>query len=51
MAFPHQDRFHNFINFLRGEEELCVTMEQALMVQRLLDAVAQSAESGESVNL
>ena len=50
-AFPHNDRFHNFINHLRGEEALCVTMEQALTVQRILDALAKSSKTGESVKL
>jgi predicted dehydrogenase len=51
MAFPHQDRFHNFINHLLGEEELCVTLEQALVVQRILDALAESSRTGQSVSL
>lgn len=49
--FPHKDRFHNFINHLRGEEPLCVTMEQALCVQRILDAFALSAKTGDSVRV
>jgi predicted dehydrogenase len=50
-AFPHNNRFHNFINHLRGEEPLCVTLEQALTVQRILDALAESARTGKSVDL
>ena len=49
--FPHKDRFHNFINHLHGTEDLCVTMEQALVVQRILDALAESARTGGSVQL
>lgn len=51
MTHPHGDRFHNFINFLRGDEPLCVTMEQALVVQRILDALAESSRTGRSVDL
>ncbi len=51
VAFPHGDRFHNFINHLLGTEELCVTVEQALTVQRILDALAASAASGREVRL
>lgn len=51
VRFPHADRFHNFINHLRGEEELCVTLEQALIVQRILDALAESSVTGREVRL
>jgi predicted dehydrogenase len=45
------DRFHNFINHLRGEEELCVKPEQALVVQQILDAIAESNATGREVRL
>jgi len=51
IPFPHKDRFHNFINHIHGTEDLCVTMEQALVVQRILDALAESARTGGSVKL
>ncbi|NJK92659.1 MAG: Gfo/Idh/MocA family oxidoreductase [Blastochloris sp.] len=51
VSYPHLDRFHNFINHIHGEEELCVTLEQALTVQRILDALAQSSLTGDSVKL
>jgi len=51
IAFPHLDRFHNFINHLMGIEPLCTTMEQALTVQRILDALAESSRTGRSVDL
>lgn len=51
VIYPHHDRFHNFINHLLGTEELCVTLEQALTVQRILDALAISSESGREVLL
>lgn len=50
-SMPHGDRFHNFINHLLGVEELCVTTDQALTVQRILDAVAESAALGREVRL
>ena len=51
LKMPHQERFHNFINYLRGEEELCVTAHQALVVQRILDAIAESNRTGKEVRL
>ena len=50
-AYAHGCRFQNFINHLRGDEELCVTVEQALAVQRILDAVGLSAQTGREVRL
>ena len=50
-ALPHCDRFHNFINHLVDGEPLLVTGEQALTVQRILDAVAESSRTGKSVDL
>ncbi|TVR51209.1 MAG: gfo/Idh/MocA family oxidoreductase [Puniceicoccaceae bacterium] len=49
VAFPHGDRFSNFINHLRGEEDLCVSIEQALAVQKILDAIAESSATGKEV--
>jgi predicted dehydrogenase len=51
LKMPHQERFHNFINHLRGTEELCVTTHQALVVQKILDAIAESSRTGREVRL
>jgi predicted dehydrogenase len=51
VRYPHADRFHNFINHLRGEEDLCVTLEQALVVQKVLDGIAESSRTGREVRL
>jgi predicted dehydrogenase len=48
---PMVDRFHNFIDHLHGKSELCVTLEQALVVQKILDAISESARTGASVQL
>jgi predicted dehydrogenase len=45
------DRFHNFINHITGDEKLCVSPEQALVVQRILDAIAESSTSGREIQL
>ncbi|EDY84719.1 Oxidoreductase family, NAD-binding Rossmann fold protein [Verrucomicrobiia bacterium DG1235] len=50
-ALPHCDRFHNFINHLLDGEPLLVTPDQALVVQKILDAVAVSTRTGKSVEL
>jgi predicted dehydrogenase len=49
--FPHDNRFHNFINVLLGREELCATTEQVLCVQQILDAIYESSASGREVVL
>ncbi len=51
VRYPHGERFHNFINHLVGTEELCVPIEQALAVQKVLDALFQSAATGQEVRL
>ena len=51
VRYPHGERFHNFINHLLGTEELCVPMAQAVAVQRILDALFESAATGREVNL
>jgi len=51
LKMPHQDRFHNFINHLLGQEELCVTTAQALVVQKILDGIAESNRTGKEVRL
>ena len=51
LDYPHQNRFHNFIAAVLGTETLCVRPEQALAVQRILDAVYESSRSGREVML
>lgn len=51
IAYPHCERFHNFINYILSGEPLCVTIEQALVVQRILDAIAESSRTGREVIL
>lgn len=45
------DRFHNFINHLVEGEDLLVTSAEALAVQRILDAIAESSASGREIRL
>lgn len=40
------NRFHNMIDHLIGGQELLVKVEEALVVQKILDAVQKSSESG-----
>jgi predicted dehydrogenase len=51
LKYPHANRFVNFFRAIRGEEELCVTHEQALKVQRIIDAVYESAAAHREVRL
>jgi len=51
LKYPHANRFVNFIRAILGEEELCVTPEQALKVQRIIDAVYESSATRREVRL
>jgi predicted dehydrogenase len=51
LQFGHQSPQHNFVNHLLGSEELLVTAQQAWAVQRVLDAIYESAASGRDVRL
>lgn len=51
VGLPHCDRFHNFINHLTFGEPLLVKSEEALIVQRILDAIAESSRTGQSVRV
>lgn len=51
IKYPHCDRFVNFVRAIMGEEEPGVTMEQALAVQKTLDAVYRSAKEGREIRL
>lgn len=45
----YENRFHNIANHLLNDEPLLVTIEQALAVQKILDAVEQSSQTGREV--
>ncbi len=51
IRYPHCDRFVNFIRAVRDEEPLGVKLEESLQVQRILDAIHQSAQTGREVRL
>lgn len=51
IRYPHCCRFANFINAILGKEEIEVTPEQALVVQRILDAVQESCRTGKEVSV
>jgi predicted dehydrogenase len=51
LDYPHQNRFHNFIGAILGIETACVSPEQALSVQRILDAIYESSRLGREVML
>jgi predicted dehydrogenase len=48
---PHGNRFINWIDAILDQGELLCTLEQALAVQKILDAIYASAESGREVRL
>ena len=51
VKYPHCDRFHNFINSVLGREELCFEPGQALVVQKVLDAIYESSQTGKQVDI
>lgn len=51
MIWPHTSRFHNFIGAINGEEEVCVTIEQALAVQSIIDGIYESCKTGKETRL
>lgn len=51
VMWPHQDRFANFTNALLGTEEPGVTATEALAVQRILDGIYESSQTGREVRL
>jgi len=51
LRYPAADRFVNFVKAIRGEEPLCVTHEQALAVQRVIDAVYESSALRKEIRL
>jgi predicted dehydrogenase len=49
LALPHCERFHNLINHLCEGEDLLVKPSQALVVQKILDAINESSRTGREV--
>ena len=51
LAYPHTSRFHHFVNVILGREEPCVSLDQAIAVQRVIDAIYTSSTTGREVVL
>jgi len=51
LAWPHCDRFVNFVKSINGDEKPGVTLDQALKVQAVLDALYLSAKEGREIRL
>lgn len=51
IPWAHCNRFVNFLRAIKGEEELGVKLEESLKVQRVLDAIKESAQQGREVRL
>jgi predicted dehydrogenase len=51
LSYPHCNRFVNFGRALQGIEQPCVTMDQALSVQQVIDVTFQSVAWGREVLL
>ncbi len=51
LTYPHRNRFVNFVKAILGEEKPCVSMEESLKVQRIIDAVYESSATRREVRL
>jgi predicted dehydrogenase len=51
VPYPHQNRFINWIDAILGQDELVCTLQQALAVQKTLDAIYASAAGGGEIRV
>ena len=51
IPYPHCSRFHNWIDSILGEDKPVVTMEEALTIQKILDAIYTSCQTGKEVKI
>lgn len=51
VPYPHENRFINWIDAILGQDELVCTLEQALAVQKTLDAIYASAAGAKEIRL
>lgn len=50
-VYNHTSRFHNFINAILDREAPCVTIDQSVAVQSIIDAIYESCTTGKEVRL
>lgn len=51
IRYPHCDRFHNWLDAIAKEDELEVKLDQALTVQKILDAIYVSSRTKKEVRI
>jgi predicted dehydrogenase len=49
LKYPHCSRFHNWLDAILGKDQIEVTLDEALTVQKILDGIYASHESGHEV--
>jgi len=49
LPFPHASRFHHFVDVALGLEAPIITLDQTLAVQKVLDAIYESARTSREV--
>ena len=49
LNYPHTSRMHHFVNVILEREKVCVTLNQVLTVQRVIDAIYRSAMTSQEV--
>ena len=51
LRFPQMDRMYNWIDAILGKDELACKPEESLAVQRIIDGIYASAETGREVTI
>ena len=51
IPLAHCNRFHNWLDAVNGTDKPLVTLDQALAVQKILDAIYKSSETGREVRI
>jgi predicted dehydrogenase len=51
IRYPHCDKVHNWLDAILGKDSLECKPEQSLAVQKIIDGIYQSAESGREVRI
>ena len=49
LKYPHCSRFHNWLDVILGKDKPAVSLQEALTVQKILDAIYTSHETGHEV--
>ena len=51
LRLPHANRVHNFLNAILGTEEPLVSIAESIAVQKIIDGIYESSQTGNEVKL